>query len=104
MLAENLAYGDFAGYFEINAQNVILSVLEDSTSNSLIGSFYAPLANYIDQAATILASGFASPETNNSGPVFGLFVVPSAGGELAELPLLTEDLINTVETLKLPIF
>lgn len=96
VLAENLGYGDFAGYFELNAQNVILGVFE-AASASLIGSFYAPLADYLNQSATVLASGFASPEANNNGPAFGLFVVPAAGGELYPLPLLTEDLLNTVE-------
>jgi hypothetical protein len=96
VFAENLSYGDFAGYFEFSSTNLILSVL-DAASANLVGSFYTPLSNYLNQSATILASGFVNPEANNNGAAFGLFLVPVAGGQLYPLPLLTEDLMNTTE-------
>ena len=86
-LANNLAYGNFAGYVTLSPLNYLLEVRQQNGTTK-IASFEAPLSvlGLGGEAITIVASGFLEPGNNSSGPAFGLWVALASGGELIELP------------------
>lgn len=89
-IVDNLAYSDFAGYLELPTNDYYLEI-RDESGTVTVGSYSAPLATFgLDgQSISVIASGFLTPENNNDGPVFGLFVALPSGGALIELGPLT---------------
>jgi hypothetical protein len=89
-LIDNFAYGQFAGYLELELANYVLNVTSEDGSTPYF-SYSAPLAalSLQGQAITVLASGFLNPGQNSNGPSFGLWVAPADGGALIELPAAT---------------
>lgn len=85
-VADNLGYGDFIGYIEVPTSSYIFEV-RDETGSATVAAYDAPLAELglFGEAITVLASGFLSPETNNRGADFGLYVALASGGNLVAL-------------------
>jgi hypothetical protein len=86
-IVDNLAYGEFAGYLELQTTDYTLNVT-DETGNTVVASYLAPLSTLElgGEALVVLASGFLDPSANNNGPAFGLFVALPEGGNLIPLP------------------
>ncbi|MBK9357243.1 MAG: DUF4397 domain-containing protein [Bacteroidales bacterium] len=89
-IADNLAYGSFAGYLELPTDDYVLAI-RDETGTVTVAMYQAPLATLgLEGAAmAVVASGFLNPAANNNGPAFGLYVALPAGGALVELPVYT---------------
>lgn len=93
-IANDVAYGAFAGYLELPAANYSIQV-RDGSGTAEVATFAAPLGGLAGQAITVLASGFLTPANNSNGPLFGLYVATPAGGALLEL-----EKTSSVETLE----
>ncbi|MDZ7775061.1 MAG: hypothetical protein U5L09_05325 [Bacteroidales bacterium] len=87
-IVNDLMYGDFAGYLELETMDYVLEI-RDETGMNTVAAYDAPLATFgLDGAAiTVIASGFLNPDNNSNGPAFGLWVALPFGGELVELPV-----------------
>jgi hypothetical protein len=87
-IVDNLAYGSFAGYLELQTTDYTLNVT-DETGNNVVASYLAPLSTLElgGEALVVLASGFLNPSNNSNGAEFGLFVALAEGGDLIALPL-----------------
>lgn len=83
-------YGEYAGYLELPTENYLLD-MTDPDGQNLLEVYFAPLLDLelTGEALTIVASGFLYPENNNNWPGFGLWVATQQGGELIELPVVT---------------
>jgi hypothetical protein len=79
-LVNNMSYGGFDGYVELQTANYSLNIT-DETGTNVLGNFAAPLADLAleGKSLTILASGFLDPSVNNDGPAFGLLAVKADG-------------------------
>jgi hypothetical protein len=88
LMVDNLAYGQFAGYFGLATVNYIFQV-RDETGITKIAAYSAPLATMglEGEAISIIASGFLVPGNNSGGPEFGLYVALASGGALVKLPV-----------------
>lgn len=88
-LVNDLAYGGYAGYLEVPANDYVLQVR--TADGTPLVSYQAPLSTLGLQGAAIsvLASGFLDPAMNSNGPGFGLWVALASGGPLVELPIAT---------------
>jgi len=88
LIVDDLMYGDYAGYLELEAKDYILEI-RDETGTNTVARYEAPLETYDINgiALTILASGFLNPENNSNGSAFGLWVALPSGGPLLELPV-----------------
>lgn len=84
-LFTELAYGGTSGYHERPTGDRDLEVIR--SGGNRIGLYDAPFASLglADSAATVLLSGFRSPEDNSNGPAMGLWMALPAGGDLIEL-------------------
>ncbi len=84
-LTENLSYGSFDGYKELLTANYAFEV--KNSSGEIIGTYDVPLSGLLlnSQSTTVMTSGFIDKLSNNSGPGFGLFLVPQTGGALIAL-------------------
>jgi len=87
IVVNDLMYGDFAGYLELNTMDYMLEI-RDQTSASIVAAFDAPLQslNLEGMALTVIASGFLNPANNSSGPSFGLWMTLPTGGPMVQLP------------------
>lgn len=87
-LANDLAYGAFAGYLNLPTNNYSIEV-RDASGSVVVAAYEAPLAALgLDSAAiTVVASGFLAPTSNQ--PAFGLWAATANGGELIPLPTST---------------
>jgi len=88
----DFAFGDFAGYLELATQDYILEV-RDAAGTTTVAAYEAPLST-LDlggKAIVVVASGYLTPENNNNGEAFGLYVALADGGDLVELPLYQDD-------------
>jgi len=87
LMADNLAYGQFAGYFGLATVDYIIQV-RDQFGNSKIAAYEVPLESMGLQgdAVSIIASGFLVPDNNSGGPEFGLYMALPSGGALIRLP------------------
>lgn len=90
MLADNLSYGNFAGYLELATTDYTIDI-EDASGTNTLASYQAPLAslNLSDSAMVVVASGFLDSTQNANGPSIGLFAALPSGGNLIKLPLAT---------------
>ncbi len=91
VLVDDISYGTFAtaGYLSLPANANYVVNVTDATGATTVASYQAPLQtlNLAGAAITVLASGFLTPSANSNGPSFGLWVAPSTGGALIQLPL-----------------
>jgi len=87
-IADDLGYSDFTGYLELPTTDYIIDVMDDKGEVS-VQKYGVPLASLsLDGAALVtVASGFLSPENNNDGEAFGLWVALPAGGKMIPLPV-----------------
>ncbi len=85
-IVDDLAYSEFAGYLELPTDDYYLEI-RDETGTVTVASYSAPLETFglFGQSLAIIASGFLTPENNNNGAAFALFVALPSGGELVEL-------------------
>ncbi|MCF8228589.1 MAG: DUF4397 domain-containing protein [Bacteroidales bacterium] len=99
LIVDNLMYGDYAGYLELETQDYVLEI-RDETGTSTLATYGVPLETFglNGVALTVVASGFLDPTNNSNGPGFGLWVALPSGGPLVELPAQ-----NTPETARVQV-
>jgi len=104
-IVDNLAYSEFDGYLELPTADYYLEV-RDETGTVTVGSYSAPLATFgLDgQSLAIIASGFLNHENNNNGPMFGLYVALTTGGELIPLGPTTSVTENPTREIRTRVF
>lgn len=95
-LVENAAYGAITDYIGVPGDRYILDIIP-AGGEVPVASFVADLTNLAGGAATVLASGFLSPEDNQAGEAFGLIAV-LADGTVIELPAFVD--VSTVAELR----
>jgi len=90
-IVNNLSYGSFSNYLELETANYVLDI-KDETGTVTVARYSAPLSDLFLQsdAITVVASGFLNPAANSDGPAFGLWVATAAGGNLIQLPPFVE--------------
>ncbi len=86
-IVNDISYGEYQGYLDLPAASYLLSVRDQS--GSTVATYAANLVGLEDLAISVIASGFLSPDNNNNGAAFGLYVALPAGGELLELDNVT---------------
>jgi K+-transporting ATPase c subunit len=101
-IVDDFAYGNFAGYLELPTADYVLEI-RDETGDQILFTYQAPLSTLglENQALVVLASGFVNPAENSNGAPFSLFVALTSGGNLVELPVITnveESLIANIST------
>ncbi len=89
-VANNLVYSNFPNYIQVATSNYQFDV-KSQDGTSLIITYDAPLSNFglQNEAITIIASGFLDPTNNQSGEEFGLWLATPNGGDLLELPFVS---------------
>ncbi len=65
LLVDSLAYGDFAGYLQVPADDYTLDITAHGEEDVVI-SFSAPLSGFGGGAAVVYASGFLAPTDQDS--------------------------------------
>ncbi len=86
LLVNNLKYSSYSpGYIQVPPSWYQLEVIVEDSS-AVINTWVANVTALAGQAATIFASGFATPASNNGGPAIGLYAV-LANGTVIALPL-----------------
>lgn len=98
LIVDDLMYSDFAGYLELQTQDYVLEI-RDETGVNTVAKYDAPLGllGLDGQAISVVASGFLNPANNSNGPDFGLYVALPGGGDLVALTIATglnENLIS----------
>ncbi len=87
-LADNLGYGQFNAYQEIDTAEFVWEVRNQNNSQTL-KTYRAPLDSAAFDSTTaglVLTSGFMDTASNSGGAIFGLWMAPQHGGPLIELP------------------
>ncbi|MFN8300426.1 MAG: DUF4397 domain-containing protein [Chitinophagales bacterium] len=82
LLVNNAKYGDITGYLTVPPTWYQLEVITEDSS-AVVNTWIANLSGLGGRAATVIASGFLTPSTNNNGPAFGLFAVLDDGTVVA---------------------
>ncbi len=79
-IVDDLDYGLFDGYMQLETGNYLLSVRDESgtTEVAYFETNFQDL-NLQGKSLTLLASGFLDPTANNDGPAFGLLGVKADG-------------------------
>ncbi len=87
VLVNDIPFGNFnsTGYLSLPTANYIIDVT--TATGTVVKRYSAPLStlSLTGASATIVASGFLNPAVNSSGPAFGLWAAPAAGGALIPL-------------------
>ena len=87
VLVNDIPFGGFnsTGYLSLPTANYIIDIT--TASGTVVKRYSAPLSTLglTGASATIVASGFLNPAVNSSGPAFGLWAAPAAGGALIPL-------------------
>jgi len=84
-LVDDAAYSDITGYINVPPAAYVLDLtLADGTT--LVQSYVADLSTLGGGAATVFASGFLDPSSNQNGEAFGLFFA-LADGTVGEFPV-----------------
>lgn len=78
-LVDGAVYGDITGYIGVPAGRYLLDVTPAEDNETIVATFEADFSTLPDTALTVLASGFLSPENDQSGPAFGLLAVTPDG-------------------------
>ncbi len=81
-LVDNAAYTDITDYLSVTPQAYLIGVF-DQTGENRVATFSADLSDLAGGAAFIFASGFLSPDNNQSGAAFGLYAALPDGQVLA---------------------
>jgi len=90
ILYNDVAYGGIVGYQPVVPDFVIEVTSADGTT--VVAAFEIDLTDRIDEAGTILASGFLTPDNEpGDAPSFGLLVVFADGTEVFAAPLTAND-------------
>ena len=84
-LADNLEFTDRTDYINVPAAEYTIDIAPAGVSD-ILASYTAPLSGLEGGAATVMASGFLDPGTDD--PAFGLFAV-LPDGTVLELPVVT---------------
>jgi len=86
-LVDDLAYGEFQGYLELDTANYAIEV-RDETGTVTVAAYEVPLVDLGAEGAAVVAvaSGFLDPSMNSDGAPFGVWVALPTGGALIELP------------------
>jgi len=84
-LADNLQFTDRTDYINVPADEYTIDIIPAGTTD-VLASYTAPLTDLEGGAATVMASGFLNPDTDD--PAFGLFAV-LPDGTVLELPVVT---------------
>ncbi|NBB88394.1 MAG: DUF4397 domain-containing protein [Bacteroidetes bacterium] len=84
-LADNLEFTDRTDYINVPATEYTIDIAPAGVSD-ILASYTAPLSGLEGGAATVMASGFLNPGTDD--PAFGLFTV-LPDGTVIELPVVT---------------
>lgn len=92
-LVSNFAFGEFDGYQELESIHYRLS-LERSSTQAVLREYDLLFASegLEDSAIVVVTSGFLHPDSNNSGPGYGLFYALPEGGQLLAFPVSTAQL------------
>jgi hypothetical protein len=85
-LINNLTYGEFSPYRNVAPEHYVLDVTTSKNNSPVVVSYEADLSSLGGGTAVVFASGFLSPNDNQNGPAFGLFVV-LPDGQVVELPV-----------------
>lgn len=72
-LVNDAAYTDITGYLGVPASDYILNITPGNDNSIIVASYFAPLSGLAGGAATVFASGFLDPSSNQNGAAFGLF-------------------------------
>ena len=83
-LVANAQYGDNSGYLSVPPTWYPISIAPAGSSTA-VANYVADLSGLAGKSALVLASGFLSPASNNSGPGFELIAV-LADGTIVTLP------------------
>ncbi len=87
LLFNNVKYGQGTSYLSIPPTYYQLEVIAEDSS-SVVNTWIANFSGLGGRAATVFASGFVSPLSNNNGPALGLFAALDDGTVL-EFPIRT---------------
>ncbi len=90
-LVDNAAFRDFTPYLGVAGGTYVLQVTPGSGS-PVVATFSVPLGGFVNNALTVLASGFLNPAANLNGPGFALLVVTPGGQTIVLNPLTTSRL------------
>jgi hypothetical protein len=91
IVVDDLAYGEFTGYANLPASDLVLEVTPGSDNDTVVVAYDAPLSLLDGAGVNIFASGFLG--SDGSLPPFGLFVALEDGSvlELHEASVATEN-------------
>ncbi|RQW02925.1 DUF4397 domain-containing protein [candidate division KSB1 bacterium] len=78
-VVEDAAYGDMTDYLSVPAAEYILDVTPADDNETVVASFVADVSGLAGGAAAVFASGFLTPDANQMGEAFGLFVALPTG-------------------------
>lgn len=86
-LVDDIAYGEFQGYLELDTANYAIEV-RDETGTVTVAAYEVPLADLGAEGAAVVAvaSGFLDPSQNSDGAPFGVWVATPIGGPMIQLP------------------
>jgi len=82
----DLSYGEFSQYRSLRPRSYELDVTPAGDPSTVVASYVADLSGLRNGAAIVFASGFLSPDANQSGPAFGLFAALKDGTVIALPP------------------
>jgi hypothetical protein len=80
-LIENVPYTAVSGYQAV-PPGVYTIDIADSSGTTVVASFELDVSGLAGSAASVIASGFLNPTSNENGPAFGLIVVLPDGNVL----------------------
>ena len=86
-LVDDAAYGAMTDYVSVPPAFYTLDVTPGSDNSAIVASFAADLSGLGGGAAAVFASGFLTPDANQSGAAFGLFAALPTG-DVVEFPAL----------------
>lgn len=89
ILADDLGYGDFDGYYSYDPANYTVEVKDSATQEKLF-TLELNLADLSNQAGMVIASGFANPSANNGGKSLEFFIALAQGGPFITMPLVPD--------------
>ncbi len=83
-LVDDIQYGEFSNYFPVPPGNYTLDITPGNDNNTTVATYSAKLEGLSGKTAVIFASGFFTPNQNQNGPAFGLFLALN-NGEVKQL-------------------
>jgi hypothetical protein len=84
-LINDMSYGEYSSYRWLLPRKYVLNVTPGNDNKTVVASYMADLRGLGGSTAVVFASGFLSPDDNNGGATFGLFVA-LPNGTVVELP------------------